>query len=83
VKSETPRDRADRVGYAWRDRTSQSGQYIDSEFTRVEVEDLRKQRRMEYVTTDFDDSQQPKSECELDSSSHRHTLLDPPYKSIS
>jgi hypothetical protein len=32
----------DRVGYGWRDRVLQSGQYIDSEVTRVDVEELRK-----------------------------------------
>src|SRR5271156_1753720 len=38
------------VGYAWRDRVLQSGQYIDSEVARVEVEELRKRLTVEMRT---------------------------------
>jgi Transglutaminase-like superfamily len=40
----------DRVGYAWHDRVLQAGQYIDSEVTKVEVEELRKQLTVEMRT---------------------------------
>jgi Transglutaminase-like superfamily len=40
----------DRVGYGWHDRFLQSGQYIDSEVTRVEVEELRKRLTVEMRT---------------------------------
>src|SRR5580698_3818750 len=57
----------DRVGYAWHDRVLQSGQYIDSEVTRVEVEELRKRLTVEMRTTVMRSAEGTATEIHVDS----------------